>query len=426
MPYQIAERNGEYCVVKKDDPEGKSFGCHPSQEKAQAQMAAIYANEGSKAMEGLADHLAKKIGGDPGFFTRCMGDESVAEYDEETRSAVCAKAHEMVVGKWPAEKKEYGFKALPNGKWLGWWTNAFKDRDGEIFETKAIQEYVDSFDPKAQRVPLLFWHMPVQLGTTEWMGLVGRIGIAAGTLNETGMKAARYMEEHPEYAVGMSHGFFWRSDEKGKDGVDRRFRSFEVSCLPAEAAANTVTPFTPLTDGGNSIMAVTKEKEGELAKIVGTETATAELAKAETVTAELEKAGVEFKEVKEEGKKDTVTTTVEKPQDYQVIMTPESLDQIATAVAAKLNIAGVPAAVEALTNAVGLQTEALKELAKGDEVKLKERLDRLPKAQIFRATQQPVEQVATKAAASVKSPIEMTLQESIAVIATARAAAGGK
>jgi hypothetical protein len=340
--------------------------------------------------------------------------------------AAFKRGHVVKDGKWvKREAKEYGFKALPNGKWLGWWTNAFKDRDGEIFETKAIQEYVDSFDPKVQRVPLLFWHMPVQLGTTEWMGLVGRIGIAAGSLNDVGMKAAKYMEEHPEYAVGMSHGFFWRSDEKGKDGVYRRFRSFEVSCLPAEAASNTVTPFTPLTDGGNTV-AVTKEKEAELAKVVGEDTATAELAKAEAVTKELEQSGVEFKEAKEDGAKDIVTTTVEKPQDYQVIMTPESLDQIATAVAAKLNIAGVPAAVEALTNAVGLQTEALKELAKGDEVKLKERLDRLPKAQIFRATQQPVEQVATKAAASVRSPIEMTLQESIAVIATARAAAGGK
>jgi hypothetical protein len=349
--------------------------------------------------------------------------------------AAFKRGHTVKDGKWVKKEgsesaKQYGFKALPNGKWLGWWTNAFKDRDGEIFETKAIQEYVDSFDLQTQKVPLLFWHTPVQLGTAEWMGLVGRIGIAAGTLNETGVKAARYMEEHPEYAVGMSHGFFWRSDEKGADGVYRRFRSFELSCLPADVAANTVTPFRTLTDGGS--MAVTEAKKEELAKIVGEDTAKAELAKAETVTAEMEKAGVEFKEVNE-GKKDEAVVEAKsevleaKPQDYQVVMTPESLDQIATAVAAKLNLGAVPAAVESLAKAMDAQTAALKELAKGDETKLKEHLDRLPKAQIYRATQQPVqEQVATKSAAAAKSPIEMTLQESIAAIAAARAAAGGK
>ncbi len=43
MPYEIKERDGQYCVVKKDD--GKSLGCHDSEEGAKRQMRAVYANE---------------------------------------------------------------------------------------------------------------------------------------------------------------------------------------------------------------------------------------------------------------------------------------------------------------------------------------------------------------------------------------------
>lgn len=47
MPWHVEERDGEYCVIK--DSDGKSAGCHPSREKANAQMRALYANEGTTA-----------------------------------------------------------------------------------------------------------------------------------------------------------------------------------------------------------------------------------------------------------------------------------------------------------------------------------------------------------------------------------------
>ena len=43
MPWHIEKRDDEYCVIKNDD--GKSAGCHPTEEKAKAQLAALYANE---------------------------------------------------------------------------------------------------------------------------------------------------------------------------------------------------------------------------------------------------------------------------------------------------------------------------------------------------------------------------------------------
>jgi hypothetical protein len=47
MPYTIVERNDKHCVYKKDEtgnPTGESLGCHPTMEKAQEQMKALYAN----------------------------------------------------------------------------------------------------------------------------------------------------------------------------------------------------------------------------------------------------------------------------------------------------------------------------------------------------------------------------------------------
>jgi phage head maturation protease len=43
VPWHIAKRGNEWCVIKDDD--GESEGCHDSEEKAKAQMRALYASE---------------------------------------------------------------------------------------------------------------------------------------------------------------------------------------------------------------------------------------------------------------------------------------------------------------------------------------------------------------------------------------------
>lgn len=55
-------------------------------------------------VENLAKHMSKKYGGDPGFFTKCVGSSELADYDQDKRAAICARAHKIAVGKWPAEK----------------------------------------------------------------------------------------------------------------------------------------------------------------------------------------------------------------------------------------------------------------------------------------------------------------------------------
>jgi hypothetical protein len=45
MPYSVINRNNMHCVVKRDDPDGRVFGCHQDPQRAYAQIAAIEASE---------------------------------------------------------------------------------------------------------------------------------------------------------------------------------------------------------------------------------------------------------------------------------------------------------------------------------------------------------------------------------------------
>ena len=48
MPWKIVSKDGEFCIFKEDEagePMGETLGCHPTEEKAKAQLAALYASE---------------------------------------------------------------------------------------------------------------------------------------------------------------------------------------------------------------------------------------------------------------------------------------------------------------------------------------------------------------------------------------------
>jgi hypothetical protein len=54
----------------------------------------------------LAEHMKKKLGGDPNFFTKCMDADETA--DANDREALCARLHKEVTGIWPAEHEGKG------------------------------------------------------------------------------------------------------------------------------------------------------------------------------------------------------------------------------------------------------------------------------------------------------------------------------
>ena len=160
-----------------------------------------------------------------------------------------------------------GFKALGD-KWFAWWSNSFEDHDGEFFSAKAIDEYVRRVGVGAVPFPELWlWHTPgTKHGRAEWVGRIGHFAVAAGSFDDTpaGKAAAvHYAKGDGDY--GMSHGFTYDPGQKS-DHTFHQFNTFELSVLPAKAAANPYTAFTEVYD-----MEMTDEKREFLARVLGSE-----------------------------------------------------------------------------------------------------------------------------------------------------------
>lgn len=160
-----------------------------------------------------------------------------------------------------------GFKALGSA-WFAWWSNNFEDHDGEYFAEKAIDEYVRRVDVGAVPYPELWlWHTPgTKHGQAEWVGRIGHFAVAAGSFDDTpaGKAAqAHYAKAGGDY--GMSHGFTYDPGQKS-DGVFHQFNTFEISVLPAKAAANPYTQFSEVFE-----MEMDDEKFAFLARVLGSE-----------------------------------------------------------------------------------------------------------------------------------------------------------
>ena len=72
MPWKIVSKDGEFCIFKEDEagePMGETLGCHPTEEKAKAQLAALYASE-EKAMGGpiVVNHVPYDVNQAAGIF----------------------------------------------------------------------------------------------------------------------------------------------------------------------------------------------------------------------------------------------------------------------------------------------------------------------------------------------------------------------
>lgn len=63
MPWHIEERDNRYCVIKDDDEHNQ--GCHDTRAEAEAQMAALYANEDKMQSDYLIDEFVNVKAGEP-------------------------------------------------------------------------------------------------------------------------------------------------------------------------------------------------------------------------------------------------------------------------------------------------------------------------------------------------------------------------
>lgn len=213
-----------------------------------------------------------------------------------------AAAKRMGIGA-PAEGKSafYVLKQKDGGgRWVAWVSNNFRDRDyakhptGEIISEAAHKEFVQFLDANPQEAPQWWsWHVPVRKSRADWWDYADGFLLMSGPMTAEEFKA--YSAE--DALVGTSHGFYvLRRDDAS--GVIGQYRTFEVSDLPLEVAANPYTAFETIRKELTAMPFDAKRRQYLVSK-VGEE----EVKRLEASTKELADAlvelGVERKEVSE-------------------------------------------------------------------------------------------------------------------------------
>jgi len=268
-------------------------------------------------------------------------------------------------------------KALDGRTWLlTWTTNAFRDRDGEIFTTKALNDYVNRHFDDETKGTFRFWHIPgTDFGDIRYQGVAGRFLIEAGPFHDTkaGRQAekffSRYADGHPSIAPegwGTSQGFLYDPKDR-EDGVYDWFEKKETSILPASVAAN---PYNPQPE----VIPMDDKQYAALKEIWGEDFAKRVVSLSEQRTKEMEDEGIAFKK-----------TGGEPDSDEK---------KLALAIAGELQLDALSEAFKALGDTVATlvaETEALKQqvstLARDDHERLAEKELTLPRFSWFRASQ---------------------------------------
>lgn len=319
------------------------------------------------------------------------------------------------------------FKAI-GSRWYALWSNSFQDHDDEYFAEKAIDEYVRRVDVGAVPYPELWlWHTPgTKHGQAEWVGRIGHFAVAAGSFDDTpaGKAAqAHYAKAGGDY--GMSHGFTYDPGQKS-DGVFHQFNTFEISVLPAKAAANPYTQFSEVFE-----MEMDDEKFAFLARVLGSEEIAQQLVTAtEDKSRAMEALDVRYKDfvrmdepaVKaEDNEEDTPETEAVPDEDTPTEATPEEKADVGAF------IEGITEDVAALANVVNsligkleeAQTEGAAEKARraGEVAELRAEVKALSEALDLRprsASTDPATEIERSALTeSLKAQIEQDDYETV-------------
>lgn len=248
-------------------------------------------------------------------------------------------------------------------RWFAVYSNNYRDSDNppEIISSAAHEEFVDAVDKGEWPHPELWlWHVPgSRVGYADWLAYDADAGfaLAAGAFDPGREGVAKALSES-DVELLTSHGMPRKEltyDEQDKT-IITRYRSREISPLPAWAAANKWNPtFNVMTEVKS--MAIPDKKRDFLESLgLDAESIEAQLAGRKE---QLDGAGVESKEVEEETTEETEvkeeetvaavaeTETAEEPEAAEE---PFGLEQLADTISGAINAAIEPLAqrIEAL------------------------------------------------------------------------------
>jgi len=204
----------------------------------------------------------------------------------------------------------FAFKALDGTTWwFQWTTNAFKDREGEIFTTQSISDFVDRKENDDIKGEFWFWHTPgSKFGTVRLQAMVGRFLAQAGPFDDTTIGRAfkeffsAHPHSHPDIAPegwGTSHKYSYKSTDRAVDGVYNWFDINESTVLPARYASN---PYSPMPQILQEVKQMNEQQRKAFMIVGGQELVDSIVKVGEESTKRLE-GEVDFKEAPPEDEK---------------------------------------------------------------------------------------------------------------------------
>lgn len=119
-------------------------------------------------------------------------------------------------------------------------SNCFKDAHSEIISSEAHENYVQWVNESKQYPQLWLWHAgpKSKWGQVDFIDYVDGFVVASGLVDQDKTYIAEALSKEN---VKVSHGFYGLMS--AKSGVFSRYRTFEISPLPANMAANSWTTF---------------------------------------------------------------------------------------------------------------------------------------------------------------------------------------
>lgn len=236
----------------------------------------------------------------------------------------------------------FAYKDLQgNYRWYGWVTNKWIDRDNEIITDAAHKEFEAYLDNNPSAAPRLWtWHTKSTMRThpADWWSYDNGIFSYSGILTEEEYR--QYKSRNWKDSVGMSHGFIPLAKE---GNLINKYRTYEVSDLPLNNAANPYTSF--------EVNIMNERKKAFLIATFGEELGTKMAQDKETMSTLLADMGINTKEqlkeymvekgffgeespeeTKEEAVADVETTEVEVDDVEETVevdeVTPESTEEV--------------------------------------------------------------------------------------------------
>ena len=181
-------------------------------------------------------------------------------YEREGMPIPAGKSHTELLGTSDNRQSQdfTVFKGTDGShRWVARTTTAYRDRDGEIITTKALETDADRMTRTGQYGPLRYWHlgMPdpfdpvapwgagVDIGDCDYSTVIGRTSIESGTFKSAAIGKA-FAESADDYE--LSPGFFHPTDQPNSANEYEEIRRFERSVVPIKygRASNLFTGMT--------------------------------------------------------------------------------------------------------------------------------------------------------------------------------------